>query len=197
MVGPLITSGIIPQSWDNVIAVLLGMGFGFALESSGFSSSRKIIGTFFGYDFVVLKVFFTAAIVASMGLLYLNYFGLVKFSELYIQPTFLGSAILGGIIMGVGFAMGGFCPGTSLCATAVGRIDGMVFTAGMYIGILIFSEAFPVFEKMFYAGSQGSKMINTVFGISPETYTFFLVLAALGMFYGASWVQKKARKIIY
>ena len=132
-----------------------------------------------------------------MGLLYLNYFGLVKFSELYIQPTFLGSAILGGIIMGVGFSMGGFCPGTSLCATAVGRIDGMVFTAGMYIGILIFSEAFPVFEKMFYAGSQGSKMINTVFGISPETYTFFLVLAALGMFYGASWVQKKARKIIY
>src|SRR5512135_254933 len=132
MIGPIISSGLISPAWDNVFAVVLGMGFGFALESSGFSSSRKIIGTFFGYDFVVLKVFFTAAIVASIGLLYLDYFGLVKFSALYIQPTFVASAILGGIIMGVGFAMGGFCPGTSVCAASVGRIDGLVFFGGMF-----------------------------------------------------------------
>ena len=46
MIGPIISSGIISQAWDNIFAVLIGMGFGFALESSGFSSSRKIIGTF-------------------------------------------------------------------------------------------------------------------------------------------------------
>ena len=73
MVGPLIPMGVIPQAWDNVFAVLLGMGFGFTLEASGFSSSRKIIGTFFGYDFVVLKVFFTAAVTAMLGLLYFSY----------------------------------------------------------------------------------------------------------------------------
>jgi uncharacterized protein len=197
MVGPIISSGIISQAWDNVFAILLGMGFGFALESSGFSSSRKIIGTFFGYDFVVVKVFFTAAIVASVGLLYMNYFGLVNFSALYIQPTFLISAITGGIIMGVGFAMGGFCPGTSVCATAVGRIDGLVFFGGMFIGVFFFSEVFPLVEKMYYAGSHGAKMINSAFGISPELFTFFLILAAVGMFTGASWVQKKARKVEY
>jgi uncharacterized protein len=197
MVGPIISSGIISPAWDNVIALILGMGFGFALESSGFSSSRKIIGTFFGYDFVVVKVFFTAAIVASIGLLYLNHFGLVNFSALYIQPTFLASAILGGIIMGVGFAMGGFCPGTSVCATAIGRIDGLVFFGGMFIGVFLFSEAFPVLEKLYYSGSKGDKMINSVFGISPELFTFFLVLAALGMFMGAAWVQKKVSKVEY
>jgi len=173
------------------------MGFGFALESSGFSSSRKIIGTFFGYDFVVVKVFFTAAIFASLGLLYLSYLGLVDFSTLYIQPTFMASAIVGGIIMGVGFAMGGFCPGTSLCATAVGRIDGLVFFGGMFIGVFMFSESFPLFEKMFYSGSQGAKMINTVFGISPELFTFLLVFAAVGMFMGASWIEKKVKKVEY
>jgi hypothetical protein len=197
MIGPIVTSGLISQAWDNFFAVLLGMGFGFALESSGFSSSRKIIGTFFGYDFVVVKVFFTAAIVASMGLLYLNYFGLLDFSKLYIQPTFLTSAIVGGVIMGVGFSMGGFCPGTSLCAAAVGRLDGLVFFGGMFIGVFLFSEAFPLFENMYYSGSQGAKMINSAFGISPELFTFLLVLAAVGMFVGASWLQKKVKKVEY
>lgn len=197
MIGSIISSGIISPAWDNLIAVLLGMGFGFALESSGFSSSRKIVGTFFGYDFVVLKVFFTAAIFASLGLLYLSYLGFVDFSTLYIQPTFMTSAIVGGIIMGIGFAMGGFCPGTSLCATAVGRIDGLVFFGGMFIGVFIFSELFPLFENMFYSGSQGAKMINTVFGISPELFTFFLILAAVGMFIGASWLEKKVKKVEY
>jgi len=197
MIGPIISSGIVASAWDNIFAVLLGMGFGFALESSGFSSSRKIIGTFFGYDFVVVKVFFTAAIVASMGLLYLNYLGLVDYSQLYIQPTFLSSAIIGGIIMGVGFSMGGFCPGTSLAATAVGRIDGMVFFGGMFIGVFLFSESFSWFESLYLSGAQGPKMINDAFGISPELFTFFLVLAAVGMFFGAAWVEKKVKKVIY
>ncbi len=197
MIGPIISSGIVSQAWDNIFALILGMGFGFALESSGFSSSRKIIGTFFGYDFVVVKVFFTAAIVASVGLLYLSYFGLLDFSLLYIQPTFLTSAIVGGIIMGIGFAMGGFCPGTSLAASAVGRIDGMVFFGGMFIGVFLFSESFPLFENMYYSGSLGAKMINTTLGISPELFTFFLVLAAMGMFFGAAWVQKKVKKVEY
>ena len=197
MIGPIVSSGIVSAAWDNIFAVFLGMGFGVALESSGFSSSRKIIGTFFGYDFVVVKVFFTAAIVSSLGLLYLSYMGLVDYSLLYIQPTFLASAILGGIIMGIGFAMGGFCPGTSLCAAAVGRIDGLVFFGGMFIGVFLFSESFPLFENMYYSGSMGAKMINSVFGISPELFTFFLVLMAIGMFYGAGWIQNKVKKIEY
>ncbi len=197
MIGPIISSGIISPAWDNLFAVLLGMGFGFALESSGFSSSRRIIGTFFGYDFVVVKVFLTAAIVSSVGLLYLSYFGLVDFSQLYIQPTFLTSAIVGGIIMGIGFSMGGFCPGTSLCAAAIGRLDGLVFFGGMFIGVFVFSEAFPLFENMYYSGSQGAKMINSSLGISPELFTFLLILVAVGIFAGASWIQKKVKKVEY
>jgi uncharacterized protein len=197
MIGPIVSSGLVSTAWDNVFAVLLGMGFGFALESSGFSSSRKIIGTFFGYDFVVVKVFFTAAIVSSLGLLYLTYMGLLDYSQLYIQPTFLASAIIGGIIMGIGFAMGGFCPGTSLCAAAVGRIDGLVFFGGMFIGVFLFSETFPLFENIYYSGSMGAKMINSVLGISPEQFTFLLVLMAIGMFWGAGWIQNKVKKIEY
>jgi beta-glucuronidase len=42
--------------------------------------------------------------------------------------------------MGVGFVVGGFCPGTSVCGAAVGKIDGMVFVLGGLFGILIFGD---------------------------------------------------------
>ena len=86
MVGPLIPMGVIPEAWNNVIALLLGAGFGFTLEASGFSSSRKIMGTFFGYDFVVLRVFFTAAVTAMTGIIYFDYMGWMDASMLYINP---------------------------------------------------------------------------------------------------------------
>jgi uncharacterized protein len=46
MIGPLIPQGIIGAEWSNVSGLLLGMGFGYVLESSGFSSSRKLAGVF-------------------------------------------------------------------------------------------------------------------------------------------------------
>ena len=61
--GPLIPNEIIPFEWSSIIAIVIGICFGFILEASGFSSSRKLAGVFYGYDFAVLKVFFTAAIV--------------------------------------------------------------------------------------------------------------------------------------
>ncbi len=197
MVGPLIPMGVIPQTWDNVFAVLLGMGFGFVLEASGFSSSRKIIGTFFGYDFVVLKVFFTAAVTAMIGLLYLSYMGWLDFSMLYIQPTFLASAIVGGIIMGIGFSMGGYCPGTSFCGLAIGKIDALIFMAGMVIGVFIFSEAFPILEKLYNSGNQGGRLISDALGMSRTLFAFLLAIVAVGMFFGASWVERRVKKVEY
>lgn len=197
MIGPLIPMNVIPQSWDNVFAVLLGMGFGFVLESSGFSSSRKIIGTFFGYDFVVLKVFFTAAVTAMIGLLYLSYIGWLDYSLLYIQPTFVASAILGGVIMGVGFSMGGYCPGTSFCGLAIGKIDALIFMVGMTIGVFIFSEAFPLLEKLYNSGNLGGKLVTESLGISKSLFAFLLTVVAIGMFFGATWVERKVRKVEY
>jgi len=189
--------GVIPQAWDNVFAVLLGMGFGFTLEASGFSSSRKIIGTFFGYDFVVLKVFFTAAVTAMLGLLYFSYLGWVDFSMLYIQPTFLASAIIGGIVMGIGFAMGGYCPGTSFCALAIGKLDAFVFMGGMAIGVILFSEAFPLLEKLYNSGNLGGKLVSDSLGMSKELFAFLLVVMAVGMFFAATLVERKVKKVDY
>jgi uncharacterized protein len=197
MTGPLIPLGYIPEAWNNVIAVLLGMGFGFTLEASGFSSSRKIMGTFYGYDFVVLRVFFTAAITAVVGLLYFDYLGWADFSAMYVLPTYLTGAIVGGIIMGIGFAMGGYCPGTSFCAIAIGKIDALMFTCGLLAGVFLFSEAFPLLEKVYDSGNLGALKVNDALGLSAGVFTFLLIIMALGMFWVATLVQRKVKKVEY
>ena len=137
--APLIVNDIISQNANLFLAFLIGMGFGFVLESSGFSSSRKLAGMFYGYDTVVLKVFFTAAITAMLGLLFLSLFNWIDLDMVYINPTYLYSTIAGGIIMGAGFIIGGFCPGTSFCAASIGKIDAIFFIAGMFLGVFIFA----------------------------------------------------------
>jgi len=197
MIGPLIPMGEIPAAWDNVLAVILGMGFGFVLEASGFSSSRKIIGTFFGYDFVVLKVFFTAAITSMLSLLYMSELGLLDFSALFIQPSFILAAVIGGIVMGMGFAMGGYCPGTSFCGLAIGKLDAFVFTIGMFAGIFFFSEAFTAFEWLYSATNKGAPLINESLGLSTGVFALFLIIVAIGMFVVARIIQSKVKKVEY
>ncbi|PKP03807.1 MAG: sulfurtransferase [Bacteroidetes bacterium HGW-Bacteroidetes-9] len=197
MTGPLIPMEMIPEAWNSVFAVLLGMGFGFVLEASGFSSSRKIMGTFFGYDFVVLRVFFTAGITAMSGIIYFDYMGWMDASMLYINPYYITSAIIGGIVMGGGFALGGFCPGTSFCGVAIGKIDALVFTVGLFIGILIFSEFYPVLSDLYNSKNLGSAMMYEMLGMKKTVFAFLLILAAVGMFYIAGLIEKKVKKVEY
>jgi hypothetical protein len=195
--GPLTYYDIISTEWNYVIAVLIGMAFGYILEASGFSSSRKLIGVFYGYDFAVIRVFFTAAIVAMIGLLYMGYFGWIDYSVLYVHPTFVYSALIGGIIMGFGFIMGGFCPGTSICAVAIGKLDGWVFTGALFIGIFVYSELFPFIEPLFYGGDMGHIKISEFLGISPGWFAFIFAILAVIVFFITSVIRRRVKSVHY
>lgn len=189
--GPLIVNDIISQNTNFLLAFLIGVGFGFVLEASGFSSSRKLAGVFYGYDTVVLKVFFTAAITGMLGLLFMSLFGWIDLNFIYVNPTYVTSTLLGGAIMGAGFIMGGFCPGTSFCAASIGKIDAMVFIGGLFIGVLIFTEGYPLWETMFNANYLGSPKLNEIFGWSQGFLTLIIILVALAMFWVGEWAEKK------
>lgn len=195
--GPLIPQGIIVADWSHVLALLLGIAFGFVLESSGFSSSRKLAGVFYGYDFVVLKVFFTAAITAMLGLIYFNYLGWIDLNMIFVNPAFVHSAIVGGVIMGLGFIMGGYCPGTSFCGAAIGKIDAIVFTGGLFLGILIFSEAYPLVESLYNKGDLGPVKVYESLGISRSLFVFGLIVIALIAFYVVGIIEKRVKKVEY
>jgi hypothetical protein len=195
--GPLIPNGVIPDEWNFIIAILIGIFFGFILEASGFSSSRKLAGVFYGYDFAVLKVFFTAAVVAMIGVLYMDYLGYVDMSQLYVHPTYLWGAIIGGVIMGVGFVAGGFCPGTSLCAVAIGKIDAIVYVVGIMIGVFIFSELFSIFEPIYDGYFYGNITLMDTFGFSAYWIVFIFAIIAIVAFVVTSFIHKKVKKVFY
>lgn len=193
--GPLIVNEIITPNTNLFLAFLIGIGFGFVLEINGFSSSRRLAGMFYGYDTTVLKVFFTAAITGMLGLLFLSLFGWLDLSMIYINPTFLWSAIGGGVIMGIGFILGGYCPGTSVCAASIGKIDAMAFVGGIFLGILIFTEGYPLWDDFYKAEFLGSPTLNEWLGMSRGVLTLMIIIVALCMFWVGEWAEKRfARK---
>ncbi|MDE5420279.1 YeeE/YedE family protein [Labilibaculum sp. DW002] len=189
--GPLVVNEFISPDTNLFLAFLIGIGFGFVLESSGFSSSRKLAGMFYGYDTTVLKVFFTAAITALVGMLFFSLFGWVDLDLIYINPTFLHSAIVGGVIMGVGFIMGGFCPGTAFCAISIGKLDALAFIGGLFLGIVIFTEGYPLFEELYKAEFIGAPTMNEILDIPRGVFALGLILVAFGMFWVGEWAEKK------
>ncbi len=194
--GPLIPNGIIAGNWSFVIALLIGIAFGFILEASGFSSSRNIVGVFYGYNFVVLRVFFTAVIVAMVGLLYFDHFGLIDLKRIFILPTYLGPMILGGVMMGVGFIMGGFCPGTSFTAIAIGKLDAVAYLAGIYLGIAGFTMGYPYMAGFFNSGFLGNVTLTQVTGIPAHWFALAFTVVALVAFWAVRFVEKRIRKNI-
>jgi len=186
--------GLIDQGWYLVIIFLIGLFFGLVLEQSGFSSSRKLAGVFYGYDFVVLKVFFTAGITAMSGLVILGYFGLIDLSALYVNSNFLIPAVLGGVIMGFGFILGGFCPGTSLTGAVIGKIDAMVFIVGIFLGIFVFGAFDTTFNKLFTGYYFDGEMISDTLGIGKHLMVFLWIIMALVAFGVAAWFEKRSTK---
>ncbi len=191
--GPLVPD-FIGNELNFVVAILIGIGFGFILEQAGFSTSKKLVGLFYGYDFTVLRVFFTAGITAMIGVVALGHFGLLDLSLIYVNPLFVWSAIVGGLIMGLGFVIGGFCPGTSVCAAAIGKIDAMVFVLGGFIGVFIFAEGYPMFEGLYKANNLGLVTIYDLTGTSQGLFAFGMTAMAVGAFWFTTWVEKKVNK---
>ncbi len=133
--APYITND---SDWYFVAAFVIGIGFGWVLERAGFSSSKKMASVFYAKDFTVLKVFFTGAITSALGLLVLNQLEILNFGDVYIPKTYILPTIIGGLIMGLGFLLGGYCPGTSFSALAIGKLDALAFLIGIALGIAFF-----------------------------------------------------------
>jgi hypothetical protein len=191
MMAPLLKYGVFGAETSLVVAFLLGLGFGFALERAGFGSARKLVSQFYLDDLAVFKVMFTAIVTAMLGVTYLSWIGLLDLSRVYLVPTFILPQIAGGLILGVGFVVGGYCPGTALAATATGRIDGAIYGLGIYAGTLLFAEGYPLLKPLHTATPLGQTTIPQYFKVPYGPVVFAVVLMAVGGFAGAGWVEKK------
>ncbi|HSK76365.1 MAG TPA: YeeE/YedE thiosulfate transporter family protein [Thermoanaerobaculia bacterium] len=194
MSAPFFKFGAFGDEMSLVVAFAIGIGFGFFLERAGFGSARKLTDQFYFKDLSVLKVMFTAIVTAMLGLFYLSWMGLVDYSLVYFGPTYLVPQILGGLILGIGFVVGGYCPGTSVVALATGKVDALFFILGVTVGIFGFGEAWPAIQGFANSTNLGELTLPQVFGLRYGVVVFLVVIMALGAFKGAEALERRTRR---
>ena len=174
-----------------LVAALLGIGFGFFLEKAGFGSAKTLAGQWYGYNFAVLRVMFTAIVVAMLGLFGLSALGVVDFELVYVNDTFLLPQLVGGLIFGFGFVIGQYCPGTAIVACATGKYDAMTFLGGFFVGVALFALGFPLLERFYGMSSMGRVTLPEYFHLSAGWVVLGVVLMALGAFAFTHFLDRK------
>ncbi len=191
MSAPFYQFDLFDFNFSLFVAFIIGIGFGFFLERGGLGSAKKLAAQFYFTDLTVFKVMFTAIITAMLGLYWLSWIGFIDLSMVYLNPTYIMPHLIGGLIFGIGFVVGGLCPGTACVSSATGRIDGIVLLAGIFFGIFIFGEIFDYIYEFFYSTSYGRFTLPQMMGISHGLMVAIIVVFAIAGFAGAGVLEKK------
>jgi len=186
---PLPLSELLGHYGAFAVFFVIGILFGGTLETAGFGNSTKLAAQFYFKDLTVFKVMFTAIVVACVLIFLTSAIGLLDYNLVWVPPTYLWPGILGGLIMGAGFIVGGFCPGTSLVAMATGKVDGVFFVFGVLAGIFVFGETVSQIAVFFDSSYMGRFTLPELFGLSYGTVVLLVVLMALFMFWGAEKLE--------
>lgn len=173
--------------------LVCGTLFGYVLENAGFGSPVKLSAQFRLTDWAVFKVMFTAIVVAALGLWLLRVAGLMPPDSIAVPQALLMASAVGGALVGAGFAVGGYCPGTSVVGMVSGRIDALVFVAGVLAGTALFAVAYgPALRSLMAIGGlvEGDTFTD-VWGV-PEPLVLAVLVASLGaVFMAGSWFERR------
>ena len=187
---PLPIDTLLGTAGSYLVYLLIGFGFGYVLEISGFAISSRLAAQFYFKDLTVLKVMFTAIIVAMVLIFAATGLGLLDYNLIWVNPTYLWPGIIGGLIMGVGFIVGGFCPGTSLVSVATFKIDGLFFTLGGLVGIFAFGEVVDNIAVWWNSSYLGRFTLMDWLGLDTGWVVLLVVLMALFMFWGGEQLER-------
>lgn len=190
MIETFFGTGTLDTPAAFLASLLIGIAFGVALEQAGFGSSRRLSGIFYFRDMTVLKVMFTAVVVAMLGVCYARAFGWVTPENVYFLHTLYAAQIVGGLIFGAGFVMSGWCPGTGAVGLASGKVDALVFLLGAAGGSMLYNEAYPLLGSI-TTGDRGVLFAYDSTGLSEGGFAFFLTLIAIGCFWGSEYIERK------
>lgn len=180
---------------DNVLTGLVcGVLFGFVLENAGFGSPQKLTAQFALRDWSVFKVMFTAIVVTALGLYVLKRAGMVDPEGVFVPTALLLAAALGGALVGAGFAIGGYCPGTSIVGLFSGRADALVFLLGLMLGTFAFAGIYgPAVEAVLAMGEvESSDTLSGWLGVSDAWVIAGMALALVGVYLLGGWFERRS-----
>ena len=174
-----------------ISAFIIGLSFGWCLEQAGFGSSKRLTGIFYFRDMAVLKVMFSAVVTALLGISFAVKLGYVSLENIYMPETIWGAQIVGGLLFGIGFVIGGWCPGTAAVGLASGKIDALIFLLGSMIGSMIFNESFSALDSLYNMGSSGLRFVYDEFGMELGLFTLIFVCIAILSFWFSEFIEEK------
>jgi uncharacterized membrane protein YedE/YeeE len=147
-----------------LLGLVLGAGFGAALQLSGASSHTKITDALRLKDLTIMKLILTGI---GVGLIGVHLLDMLGFANMKIKDLYLPGLLVAGLIFGVGFAVTGYCPGTALAAAAEGKPDALLTILGGLLGALVFAFLFPNLESYLVSfGKYGPVTIHESLGVS-------------------------------
>ncbi len=171
---------------DIAYGLITGLFFGAFLQGGEAIRFERQVGAMRLKDMTIVKFLLTAIIVSSIGVHFLLDIGLADFAPRDIS---LGAQIIGGLMFGVGWAIIGYCPGTSVGALGEGRFHALMPIAGMIIGALIYAGLYPWFDRAIISlGQLGNPSLPEVLGVN---HWVVIVLFAVGAFFLFRFFERK------
>lgn len=191
MINTLFGSNNLDTAWAFLASLAIGFAFGFFLERAGFGSSRKLASVFYFKDMTVIKVMFTAVLTAMIGLFSLRALNLIHLDKVYLLETKYAPQIVGGLIFGIGFVMGGWCPGTAAAGITSGKIDALVFMLGAITGSAFFNEVFRWVKPLYEMGGKGVLFVFDSLRMSASAFVLIFCLTGLIMFWLCEYIERR------
>lgn len=174
------------MSTDLWLGLATGILFGFFLQKGRVLRFDKQVGAMLLKDMTIFKFMLSAILVGMVGLALLSHAGIIAMSH---KPMNLGAVLLGGVLFGVGWAVMGFCPGTSIGAVGEGRWHAVFAIVGMVLGAALYAELFPFLKSTVLTWKDFGKLgLPETLGVSPWLIIppFWVVIVALFF-----WFEKK------
>ncbi len=174
------------MSIDQVLGLVTGVLFGFLLQKGRVLRFDKQVGAMLLQDMTIFKFMLSAILVGMVGIQLLAGAGIIALSH---KAMNLGAVVVGGALFGCGWAVMGFCPGTSIGALGEGRWHAVFAIAGMVAGAAIYAELYPVFKSTVLAWKDFGKIgVPDVVGVSPWLIIPVFWAGVIGVFF---WFERK------
>jgi uncharacterized protein len=174
------------MSFDQILGLITGILFGFLLQKGRVLRFDKQVGAMLLKDMTIFKFMLSAILVGMVGIQLLADAGVIALSH---KAMNIGAILVGGALFGCGWAVMGFCPGTSIGALGEGRWHAIFAIAGMVVGAAIYAELFPVFKSTVLAWKDFGKIgVAEALGISPWLIISVFWAGIIWMFF---WFERK------